>query len=692
MRRITFNERFKMQDRSPTPGLTRRQFLKYSSVVAGVSFMAMPQLVHAVASQKINLRGFVQSGDTTGRKSRFSNATVNLYWATSGAPQLLATTTTNPGGVFQIQSKNSPPAGSGIFYVTADISETMQFACVLGSVLPQAITVNELTTVAAGFALAQFISNGVITGNEFGLQIAAGMNDNLVSSLDGTSSLVMRSSPNGDQTNSWRSTHSVANLLAGVVQSQPNNVNALYSLTTPPGGVAPVNFLQAITNICLNPAQNVSGIFNQSQGVGVYKPELVRMPDAWTIAVKVNDTGNDQYLFGGPANLVFDSRGYAWITNNVVQGTGGSSVFNVVLKPNGKPSDGTNGTPKSPLFGGGILGAGFGIGLSPDGSVWMGNFGWGELPKDIPSADGNGSVSRFSPSGKPLSRPKAFQGGPVRAQATRPDASGNIWITSFDNDRVYVFPNGDPTKSFYYPEDSQAGPFDIQIAADGTAWVSNSGGLLGGGPSSVARYAISNGQLVQLFQNTPGGLLTGLKGIGLDSFGQAWVASQGGNCICLFSNEGELINTFGGGGMNSPWSTSIDGDDHVWIASFGPTIGGTNFNTSALAKLAGSNPATRPPGLNAGDPISPPTGYTLPSAGAEVLLHNGQPLYGPHFPPSFSPLQRITSVNIDQAGNIWAINNWKPEVDIDLFNPGGDGICIFVGLAKPPKRPFSGPS
>jgi hypothetical protein len=88
--------------------------------------------------------------------------------------------------------------------------------------------------------------------------------------------------------------------------------------------------------------------------------------------------------------------------------------------------------------------------------------------------------------------------------------------------------------------------------------------------------------------------------------------------------------------------------------------------------------------LKTGDPISPPTGYTLPSAGAEVLLPGGTPLYGSNGPECFSPLMRLTNCCIDQAGNVWAINNWKPDFDLDKDNPGGDGIVIFVGLAKPP--------
>jgi hypothetical protein len=47
---------------------------------------------------------------------------------------------------------------------------------------------------------------------------------------------------------------------------------------------------------------------------------------------------------------------------------------------------------------------------------------------------------------------------------------------------------------------------------------------------------------------------------------------------------------------------------------------------------------------------------------------------------------RRTGVLIDQPGNIWSINNWKPDFDIDVTsNPGGDGIVIFIALAAPPR-------
>jgi streptogramin lyase len=510
------------------------------------------------------------------------------------------------------------------------------------------------------------------------------MNDNIVAFVTGQSSPVLLNSPNADQTNSLRSTRSLANLLAACV-NHPDITASLLDLTTPPGGVPPHRTAEALANLARNPGQNVDGIFALTLLSNLYTPPLVTMPDAWTVTVKINDSGSDEHdlLISGPGNLAFDERGYAWVTNNTKQGTPYSSLAAVVLKPNGQPANGRNGTPRSPLTGGGLLGGGFGVTIDPQGSAWFGNFGWGDCDSCNPSLNGNGSISRFTLSGAAMSQPNGYQGGPLRAQGLGSDADGNIWISSFANDSVYVFRRGNPHQSVgVHPYDGAA-PFDVAIASDGSAWVSNTGGLpLGEFPRSVAKYALVNGTLQQQFLHfLPEA--HGLRALSLDSHGNAWLAALGDNVIYAFRPDGTDIGQFRGGGMNAPWDTAIDGEDNVWVANFGPLEAGTNF-TGRLTKLWGINP---PPGHNVGDPISPPTGYTVPSAGSEVLLHNGEPLYGPPpAPPCFIPMMRQTAVVIDQAGNIWSINNWKPDFDIDTLgqNPGGDGIIIFVGLAALP--------
>ena len=629
------------------------------------------------------LSGVVQKGGTSSSQP-LPNVHVSLFEATTGQPTILGQATTNGSGRFTIRYTRS--TSQSIFFVQADVSADVKFITVLHPDSPISVTINELTTVAASYSMAQFLRTGVISGNSFGLQLAAGMSDNIVTSMTGQSSPVLLNSPNADQTNSLRSTRSLANLLAACV-GHPDVTASLFDLTTPPGGLPPHTTAEALANLARDPGHNVDGIYALTLLSNLYAPPLVAMPDAWTVTVKINDSGSDdpRFLISGPGNLAFDGRGYVWVSNNTVQGTPYSGRFNLVFKPNGQPANGTNGTPRSPLTGGGVLGGGFGVIIDPRGFAWFGNFGWGNCEGCDPSCNGNGSISQFTLSGAPVSPPNGYQGGPLRAQGLGEDADGNIWISSYGNDSVWVFRHGDPYQSVGVHVYHGAGPFDVAIASDGTAWVCNTGGLLFDVfPRSIAKYALVNGTLQRQFLHfLPHA--HGLRGLSLDSEGNAWLAALGSNVIYVFRPDGtQLVGSpFSGGGMDAPWDTAIDGEDNVWVANFGPLELLSPPFRGRLTNLWGIH---APPGHNVGDPISPSTGYTVPTAGEQVLLHNGDPLYGQGALPSFIPMMRQTALGIDQAGNIWSINNWKPDFYIDTIgmNPGGDGIVIFVGLAPPP--------
>src|SRR5262249_21193584 len=405
-----------------------------------------------------SLSGVVQTGGTDSNQP-LPNVDVTLFEATNGLPTALGEATTDDSGEFSIRYTRS--TSQSMFFVQADVAEGVEFVTILGPNLPTSVTINELTTVAAGYSMAQFFRTGVISGNSFGLRIAAGMNDNIVASATGESSPVLLSSPNADQTNSLRSTRSLANLLAACVDNRVVTAS-FFDLTTPRGGLLPHNTTQALANLARDPGQNVEAIFALTLLSNLYAPPLVTRPDAWTVTVKVNDSGSDEpdFLISGPGNIAFDRRGYAWVTNNTIQGTPNSSNFNLVFKPNGQPADGRNGTPRSPLTGGGILGAGYGVTIDPHGSVWFGNFGWGDRT-GFPSRQGNGSVSRFTRTGMPISPPDAYQGGPVRAMGMASDAEGNIWISSVGNNRVYVFKHGNPHQSVRFDQQIGSRPFDI---------------------------------------------------------------------------------------------------------------------------------------------------------------------------------------------------------------------------------------
>src|SRR5947207_594059 len=96
--------------------------------------------------------------------------------------------------------------------------------------------------------MAQFYKTDVISGNSFSLQIAAGMNDNLVTPVTGESSFVLLSSPNADETNSLRSTRSLANVLAACVHDS-SVTSTFLDLAKPPRGPAPRTTAQALADL-----------------------------------------------------------------------------------------------------------------------------------------------------------------------------------------------------------------------------------------------------------------------------------------------------------------------------------------------------------------------------------------------------------------------------------------------------------
>ncbi|MBW2149874.1 MAG: hypothetical protein JRI22_23030 [Deltaproteobacteria bacterium] len=635
------------------------------------------------------LKGYVLHGE-----SPVENTTVTLYRAgpTRGSVGVsLGTAQTDSSGKFELPY-TLPEDHRAVLYLTvAGPSDAVKLASVLGvPPVPSDVVINERTTIATAYAMAQFIVGSDIGGTYPGLQNAAATLQNLVNIRNGNLALVLSRFPNGDATSTMGKFNSLANMLAACVETS-SECPDLFALSTSPEGDVPDNTLQAAVNIAHTPwrQENISDLYVYSLKSDLYEPIIEPAPDNWTLALRYE--GNGQEL-DGPGNIAFDADGNAWVCNNYtfsLDPLGDVCGDDHLLKftPTGEDF------PGAPFQGGGLYGAGFGITLDPKGDVWVGNFGFSGLQCPIPpGGDDNqellwNSVSKFSSDGVAISPDGDLTVNPVipggylsdedaRPQGMVSDKKGNIWVANCRSHSVTKFIYGDdPNQPVVYRDFGVDKPFDIAIDPWENAWVTSN--------NNHSIYRIDTDGNTQLINDT---VFQRPMGIASDSQGNMWVSNSGAldppcgeNTVVAFIEwlsgiahdapvpgaSASMImpdgtpstgSPYTGGGLYMPWGIAVDGNDNVFVA---------NFNGQRLSHLCGADPSNCPPGIGTGDPISPDAGYV------------------------FDGLVRNTGVQIDPSGNVWLANNW--EIVPFPANPGGHQMVVFIGLAAPVKTPLIGP-
>ncbi|MBF0517816.1 MAG: hypothetical protein HQK97_12010 [Nitrospirae bacterium] len=616
--------------------------MKRSAIMA-----VMLVLAFAVSAYAAEQKGVVLNGQTP-----LASATVTLYRA--GAQRgmtdvVLGSAQSDDNGNFTI-SYTTPTDTNAVLYMIADgainiMESPVRLATVLGTApvsdsLSANAVINERTTVATAYAMAQFINGRNISGTSPGLQNAAAIVQNIVDITTGNVGAVLSSSPNGTATSTMSQFNTLANLLACCV-GMPRVCRLLFALATPPGSSAPQDTLQAIVNIAHYPWQNAWQLYALSKA-GPYTPALASAPDAWTLALKYTGNGRE---FDGPGNMAVDKDGNVWVTNNYEFNSdpsesvcGGKLLMK--LTPTGSDAVG------APFSGGGIDGTGFGIGIDTNGDVWLSNFGFQGKGCITPPA--SNSVSKFSSAGVALSPNNGFTSGGISSpQGTASDQSGSIWIANYDNNSITQYPLGNPNAPLMFKNVGLDKPFGLAIDGKGNAWIASSGN------DSVIALA-PDGTPLTGSPFTGGGIKNPL-GITVDSLGNVWTANSLGGSVTLIRSDSRLPQQLAGGGLTTPWGIAVDGDDNVWVA---------NFEGQRLTQLCGAKHWRCPTGYRTGDPISQNTGYT-----SDALVRN-------------------TGVVIDPSGNVWVANNWK-SIPVQT-NPGGDGLVVFIGLAAPVKTPMIG--
>jgi sugar lactone lactonase YvrE len=579
-------------------------------------------------------------------------------------PAKLGTTETTESGAFTVTLDRGDLADDAVLYLVAEPNGPAQKA-VLAAVVADpssvenlgSLTVNERTTVATGFAMAQFVSADGVGGTAPGVVNSAAMAGNLVDPHTGELAEVVSSSPNGSETSTLPAFQSLVGMLAACV-ADDGACAALLDAATPAGGAEPVDTFRAFADIAKHPGAAVVPLFDLAQqGALPSQPGLAAAPDAWTLALRFDGDGQS---LDGPGNFAVDKDGNLWVNNNYQYGADPhdpvcSSDELFKFSPTGQFIDG------SPFSGGGLSGSGFGVVIDPvTGSIWVSNYGFAAPAPGCPTDQQppHDSVSIFTADGAPLTGDTGITAGSLNwPQGTIFADDGSVWFTNCNTSTITVYPNADPDQAKVLDGLGLQQPFGI---------VDNGSNIFVAGTANSTLGILNHDGTPIAGSPFTGSGLDRPMGVAADDAGNVWIANSGaitlpcpdrpepgppatGSVSYVDKATGQLHGPFQGGGVSTPWGITTDGDGNVWVAE---------FSGQRLVAFCGADPTACPAGSTTGSPLSPAdTGF------------------------SFDGLDRSTGVVVDPSGNVWVTNNWQLEPI--QTNPGGHEIVAFLGLAAP---------
>jgi hypothetical protein len=617
-------------------------------VAASLALLAAIAAPAALGADSTSLGGTVT---VAGRP--LAGARVTLAVGSRTGSTVLGSTTTDAAGQFSIPY-TAPTAGVLYVDATPDAGGPLRLRAVVGlgvggGTAPRTVTtatVNELTTVAAGYALAQFSEGSGISGPSPGLENAAATAFNLADTSSGSAGAVVTNADNGSNNATLATLGTLANLVSLCEPADAGSCTRVLELTTPPGGTAPADTAQAIVALARNPTLSTGELYGLARQADVYQPALAAPPAAWLLVLLYTDT--DLYASG---RIAIDATGNVWSSTNWLPGTQEPSTSISVLDPVGAPTLG------SPIAGAGMKGGAWGAAISPQGAVWMGSFG-------------AAAISQYAPNGTPVSPATGWTNeGLDHPQGLAVDQRGNVWIANNfgpestpGEGNVVVYPGGDPAKAITITGGGLNHPFAVQIDGYGRAWVTNAGP--GGAKLVDTRAAI----LIGKFGGSVTVIGTDFKptsfspieddafkwplGLSIDSRNNAWVANYFGSTVSQVGPDGTVAASYPLPVGTLPWSQAVDGSDRVWVAGFA---------RGDVWLLCGVNVGACPPGSTTGAVLSPRLGFRS------------------------AAFQHFTSIQLDQAGNVWLSNNWS-----QLVPPvGGTGLAEIVGAATPVCAPLT---
>jgi hypothetical protein len=536
-------------------------------------------------------------GTVHGGQQPVANATIQLYAAgklgnrSAALPMISKRVTTLSDGTFNITGDYSCAAADDQVYLVATggnpgLTPTVNnpalvlitaFGSCSNLPLASNVEINEVTTAAAAWALAPFMSSATTVGasstNAKGLASAF-----LNAQLLADSSRGLAATLPSTLTIETGKLYALADALAPCVNSDgTTGCNKLFSAATTPSGAIPANTLNAALNIVQNPGHNVAAVFSAINAQAPFATTLSKAPNDWTMSLTI--TGGALH---SPGALAVDGFNNIWVANY----PGTISAFTA----QGAPFTSTG-------YGAGILSEVYGLAVDFNNNVWATNE---EYPGHYP-APTSGSITAFHGAepgtvGSVLFGNYIFDSSIDYPFAIAADPNGDMLIVNNAGSSVTEYTNQGAFVTSGLAGAEASLPVAIAPDLNHGFWLANEG------DSSVTHIDKNGNLLARAF------CCDGANGVATDSLGNAWIANFYAGSISELASDGTVEATTTGGGLsnvtdpadpnsNEPSGIAVDAGQNVWIA---------NFFAANFSNIAGS--ATT---LAAGTAISPSTGYGL---------------------------------------------------------------------------------
>jgi DNA-binding beta-propeller fold protein YncE len=536
------------------------------------------------------------SGIVHGGQQPVTQSTIQLYTVgTSGlmsasSPLIASTVQTDSNGNFNITGAYSCTSATQVYIVAtggnagSGSNSSITLAAALGpcSSLNSGtyIVINEVTTIAAAYALAPFAADfahvGATGSNPTGLvnafANAALLANTSVGSAGGASIPLGVTVPLNE-----------INTLADVVASCINTAGAssgpCLSLFTATGATETFG---AALGIARNPgASGVTALYSLSAPTAPFQPTLTgsSAPNDFTVAVTATGNGT----LATPYGIAIDASGNAWVTNET-----GSAVSELS----------TSGNLLASPTAAGLTGA-QGIAVDRSGNVWVAN------------TAGNSVIEFTLTSGSVTATNSYTAGGIAAPSAIALDSGGKAFVANFNGNSVSglsssgVALGGSP---FTGSSNSITVPSGIAVSPAGNVYVTSGSGSI---------VDLSNAGVFVATLND--GTLQGPVGVAVDTTGRVLAtgfttgASVGGALSQFTSSGAAAAGSPITSGISSPAGVATDGTS-IWVAN--------NTGSGALAQFSYSSTSPVSPISGFGS-LSSPVGVAVDSSGSVWTANSG---------------------------------------------------------------------